>query len=150
VRLLPPDFEAAFEALGNERFDAILFSDVLQHIAHPARVLVVLQARLASNGVVLGSVPNLDPSRRLAGRLVAQSNKWSALSGSFDRTALNLTSARLARHWLKSSRLQPLRISLEGRAMTSRLRPLAAQMPRRIVASNVVFVAARCDAGAMQ
>jgi SAM-dependent methyltransferase len=45
--------------LGGERFDAILFADVLEHLRDPAAVLRRVRPLLAEGGVVVASIPNV-------------------------------------------------------------------------------------------
>jgi len=45
--------------LGGERFDAILFADVLEHLRQPEAVLRRLRPLLAEGGVVVASLPNV-------------------------------------------------------------------------------------------
>jgi 2-polyprenyl-3-methyl-5-hydroxy-6-metoxy-1,4-benzoquinol methylase len=47
------------EALGEEPFDAVLASDVLEHLADPELVLACAAERLRPGGVVLASIPNV-------------------------------------------------------------------------------------------
>ena len=143
VRLLPPDFASAFEALGDERFDAILLPNVLQHLRDVVNVLSRLGGYLKPQGVLVGSVPNLDPIRRLLGRLVVRNNKWSSVSGTFDDTALHFTSARMLGGWLKASGLHPLDTRFDTYIPIARLNGLRRRLPQGLVASNLVFAAGR-------
>src|SRR5207302_3348121 len=45
--------------LGGERFDAILFADVLEHLRDPAAVLRRVRPLVAEGGVVVASIPNV-------------------------------------------------------------------------------------------
>ena len=45
--------------LGGERFDAILFADVLEHLRDPAAVLRRVRPFVAEGGVVAASIPNV-------------------------------------------------------------------------------------------
>ncbi len=45
--------------LGRERFDAILFADVLEHLRHPAVLLRRVRQFVAEGGVVVASIPNV-------------------------------------------------------------------------------------------
>lgn len=47
------------ELLGDERFDAILFGDVLEHLREPGALLVRLRPFLAEGGAVIASLPNV-------------------------------------------------------------------------------------------
>jgi SAM-dependent methyltransferase len=60
-RLLVGDAEELdLEAeLGGERFDAILFADVLEHLRDPAALLRRVRPLVAEGGVVVASIPNV-------------------------------------------------------------------------------------------
>lgn len=45
--------------LGSERFDAILFADVLEHLRDPAALLKRVRPLVAEGGVVVASIPNV-------------------------------------------------------------------------------------------
>jgi SAM-dependent methyltransferase len=45
--------------LGGERFDAILFADVLEHLRDPAALLRRVRPFVAEGGVVIASIPNI-------------------------------------------------------------------------------------------
>src|SRR5919198_3810806 len=45
--------------LGGERFDAILFADVLEHLRDPAALLRRVRQFVAEGGVVIASIPNV-------------------------------------------------------------------------------------------
>ncbi|MGZ5010103.1 MAG: class I SAM-dependent methyltransferase [Methylobacter sp.] len=146
VRILPPNFASAFEALGDERFDAIILADVLQHLREPASILSQLSRHLKPQGVVVGSVPNLNLIRRLLGRLVVRNKKWTSVTsvnGNFDGTALHRTSAHMLDKWLRASEFQVLDIKFDKPAVTSRFNDLAYRFPKAIAASNLVFAAGR-------
>jgi len=45
--------------LGAERFDAVVFADVLEHLRDPAALLKRVRPLVAENGVVIASIPNV-------------------------------------------------------------------------------------------
>lgn len=45
--------------LGNERFDVVMFGDVLEHLMDPAAVLMRIRPLLAEGGSVIASIPNV-------------------------------------------------------------------------------------------
>jgi O-antigen biosynthesis protein len=47
------------ELLGDERFDAVLFADVLEHLRDPGALLRRVRPFVADEGVVIASVPNV-------------------------------------------------------------------------------------------
>ena len=47
------------QVLGERRFDAVLFADVLEHLRDPGSVLERIRPFLAEDGIVVASVPNI-------------------------------------------------------------------------------------------
>jgi SAM-dependent methyltransferase len=47
------------QLFGDERFDAILFADVLEHLRDPAALLRRVRPLVADNGVIVASIPNV-------------------------------------------------------------------------------------------
>jgi 2-polyprenyl-3-methyl-5-hydroxy-6-metoxy-1,4-benzoquinol methylase len=96
--------------LGGDRFDAVLFADVLEHLRDPSTVLRRVRGLLADGGVVLASIPNVaHGSVRLA--LLGGEFRYRD-SGLLDRTHLRFFtretvqdlfegSGYLITHWLR-------------------------------------------------
>lgn len=145
INVLPADFGMAFDTLVGSRFDAILLSDVLQHLPDPVEILTKLRGLLKVHGVLVGSIPNLGLSRRLFGRLFAKNKKKFQISCRFDSTNLNLTSAATTKEWLRVSNLHPLEVRYEDYATFSPLSVLSPHMPKWIAASNIIFLAERLN-----
>ena len=79
------DFAAAF---GGERFDVVIFGDVLEHLVDPKATLVPVAEILEPGGYVVASVPNIaHGSIRLA--LLGGDFRYTEL-GLLDRTHLHL------------------------------------------------------------
>jgi len=145
ISVLPPDFEQAFNMLAGKKFDVIILPDVLQHLANPVEILTKLGNLLSTEGVLVGSVPNLSLIRRAFGRLHAKSNKWTLLSGDFDNIRLNLTSYIMLEKWLKASNFHPLEVKYEAYPTSPLLAKFAPHLPGKMVASNIVFAAKRTN-----
>lgn len=72
--------------LGGERFDVVMFGDVLEHLVDPARILATARSMLTDGGSVVASIPNIaHGSVRLA--LLSGSFPYSS-QGLLDRTHL--------------------------------------------------------------
>jgi 2-polyprenyl-3-methyl-5-hydroxy-6-metoxy-1,4-benzoquinol methylase len=96
--------------LGGERFDAIVFADVLEHLRDPAALLRRVRPLVAENGVVIASIPNVaHASVRLA--LLGGSFRYRK-QGLLDETHLRFftregiqdlfeSSGYLITHWLR-------------------------------------------------
>jgi lipopolysaccharide biosynthesis protein/2-polyprenyl-3-methyl-5-hydroxy-6-metoxy-1,4-benzoquinol methylase len=47
------------EEIGDEKFDYILFADVLEHLQNPAKILQIVQKYLKESGSIIISIPNV-------------------------------------------------------------------------------------------
>ena len=94
--------------LGDEPFDAILASDVLEHLAQPEEVLARALTRLRPGGVVVVSLPNVAHVVVFANLLM---KRWpQRSSGIFDRTHLRFFAKRDMVGLLEGAGLRVLRI----------------------------------------
>jgi 2-polyprenyl-3-methyl-5-hydroxy-6-metoxy-1,4-benzoquinol methylase len=95
ARLVIGDLETMdlAEAFGDDRFDVIVFGDVLEHLKDPLPVLRAAKALLADRGSVVASIPNVaHGSVRLA-----------LLAGRFDYQELGLLDSTHVRFFTRSS-----------------------------------------------
>lgn len=139
IPALPPDFEAAFQALKGQQFDAVLLCNVLQHLPDPAGLVARLTGLLAADGVVLGSVPNLGWWRQQAVKWLAPHKRWRQVARGFEHTRLMVTSQRITQAWLRRGGLR--RIDMRYRKAAAPAAGLKRWLPGSIIASDVVFVA---------
>jgi 2-polyprenyl-3-methyl-5-hydroxy-6-metoxy-1,4-benzoquinol methylase len=94
--------------LGDEPFDAILASDVLEHLAQPEAVLARALTCLRPGGVVLLSLPNVAHVVVFANLLM---KRWpSRSSGIFDRTHLRFFAKHDMVRLLEGAGLRVLRV----------------------------------------
>lgn len=59
IKLDLMDFILVEKALGEKKFDCIIFSDVLEHVYDPCSILLFYKRYLTKNGKILISVPNV-------------------------------------------------------------------------------------------
>lgn len=86
---------------GTQQFDVILAADVLEHLAHPDRLLRWLPDLLAPQGIVLVSLPNV-AHFTVRFRLLAGHFDYTD-SGILDRTHLHLYTFASARRLVEAS-----------------------------------------------
>lgn len=79
--------EIHLNELPEKYFDAIYFNDVLEHLADPYSVLEILKSKLAPNGVVISSIPNVRFYRSFAKVVFAKDWKYEEY-GIMDKTHL--------------------------------------------------------------
>jgi 2-polyprenyl-3-methyl-5-hydroxy-6-metoxy-1,4-benzoquinol methylase len=51
--------EDVLSLLPNSYFDCIVFNDVLEHLLEPTEVLIMIRPKLAKNGFIIASIPNV-------------------------------------------------------------------------------------------
>ena len=108
VEMVYGDFKTAREKLAGERFDCILFSNVLHLVRDPVAVLSAFVELLSPQGVVIASMPNLGRIRIGLGRLRGK-HQYRKL-GSYETTGLHATSAHFVQKWFKQCRLKVERV----------------------------------------
>lgn len=97
------NIDAVAEAVGDRRFDAIIFADVLEHLSSPADVLRQYLEFLAPDGAVIISLPNVGLwSVRLS--LLAGRFDY-ADTGVLDRTHLRFFTRKSARRLIEEAGL---------------------------------------------
>jgi methionine biosynthesis protein MetW len=94
--------------LGDEPFDVILASDVLEHLADPEAVLARALTRLRPGGAVVVSLPNVAHVVVFANLLMKRWPRRS--SGIFDRTHLRFFAKRDMVRLLEGAGLRVLRV----------------------------------------
>lgn len=98
IKTTTPDFDDSIKFLSNERFDCIIFSEILQSIPNPVEILSRYIGLLTNNGALIISAPNFNYFKRWKDLL---SNRF--LKRDFDRTGFNFTTERVIRGWLKEA-----------------------------------------------
>ncbi|RDD62285.1 methyltransferase domain-containing protein [Ferruginivarius sediminum] len=118
IEVLPADYGMASETLGDRRFDALLFNNVLQYVEQPEDLIRKFLKHVAPGGIVVAESYNFAHvslrMRRYKGDPVARRLNGHA---TFADTGIHTVSGAGIRQWFKAAGLQPQRISyqLEGR-----------------------------------
>lgn len=94
----------AEQAVLEDIYGAIVFGDVLEHLADPAAVLSRLMSHLSPDGVVLVSLPSI---AHLAIRLMLLGGKFPAMDrGALDRTHLHFYTRSSAEQLVQNAGLR--------------------------------------------
>jgi 2-polyprenyl-3-methyl-5-hydroxy-6-metoxy-1,4-benzoquinol methylase len=141
LRVLTPNFAHALRELGQKKFDAVVLSEVLQHVRDPICMLGRVRNLLRQGGVVVGSVPNLSVPRRLSGRLLGRKSKFNRINGEFGKTSLNLTSTCALRRWLHESNLRLFEMRYDDPVSFGRWWSLASHVPKAASTRTILFAA---------
>jgi 2-polyprenyl-3-methyl-5-hydroxy-6-metoxy-1,4-benzoquinol methylase len=122
------DREQVSEVLGDERFDSIVFADVLEHLPDPVGTLRGYRRFLAPGGSVLISVPNVAVWNVRLGLLVGRFEYTP--TGTLDRTHLRFFTRKNLLRALREADLQPVTIDVTpgiARAFVGRAKRIAAR-----------------------
>jgi 2-polyprenyl-3-methyl-5-hydroxy-6-metoxy-1,4-benzoquinol methylase len=92
---------------GDERFDLVVFADVLEHLVDPGAALRRARDVLAPDGVVLVSVPNVR-CILVPAQLILRGDWPTAVEGIFDATHLRFFTSKSMRRLLVQAGLRPL------------------------------------------
>jgi 2-polyprenyl-3-methyl-5-hydroxy-6-metoxy-1,4-benzoquinol methylase len=116
------------ESLGDERFDVIVFADVLEHLPDPVGTLRAYLRFLTPGGRVLVSVPNVAVWNVRAGLLLGRFNYTA--TGTLDRTHLRFFTRANLRRVLTDAGLRVERIDVNpgiARAFVGRAKRVVAR-----------------------
>ena len=118
----------------NDRFDAIVFGDVLEHLLHPARVLSTVSDRLTERGVIIASVPNVAHERV---RMMLLEGRWDySATGIMDNTHLHFFTRDTLIDLFSDAQLGIKRfsaITLEGDDVQIPVRPATQALASRLI-----------------
>ncbi len=107
VRADLQDLAAVASSLGSAKYDAIIFADVLEHLAWPLGILRRYLEWLEPGGSVIVSLPNVG---LWSVRLAHLFGRWEyEETGVLDRTHLRFFTRRSARQLLREAGLMPVR-----------------------------------------
>lgn len=100
-KVINTTFSTDIPELQNERFDAICFNDVLEHLINPEEILIQCKKFLAPDGCVVASIPNILFFPVMKDILIKQDWKYEN-SGTLDNTHLRFfTKKSIARMFEK-------------------------------------------------
>ncbi|MGC1274996.1 MAG: methionine biosynthesis protein MetW [Planctomycetaceae bacterium] len=139
------DAGAASAKLADERFDCLIYADILEHLTDPVAVLQSHVGLLEPGGTVIISVPNFR-YHAVARDLFLKGHVRYTDSGIFDRTHVRMTTCRMVEEWLGLVGL--VRTGLNYRIAMRRERMLNAVslgVLREFLARQVIVVATKED-----
>ena len=103
IRIVHGGFQAALAQLRAERFDCLLFSNVLHLLPNPTEILSSFATLLSDSGHVVAGVPNL-PKISVFLRGLAGGKAYRELLGD-EEPGFHVTSPGIMRKWFRSSGL---------------------------------------------
>jgi len=139
IEVVCPDFEKAKETLANEKFDCILFIDVLQHLPDPVKILTEYTELLDKEGYVITSVPNFKYVRYLYE--IFAHGKLYKNSKISDKTHIHFTTARMVAKWLGQSGLRVIKVKHNMNNRIRRFAILLLGVLKGYLAHELLFVA---------
>ena len=143
IVVIEGDALATSERLLDERFDCLVYADVLEHLTDPVAVLREHVKRLDVGGTVVVSVPNFR-YHAVARDLFVRGHVRYTDAGIFDRTHVRITTRRMIEEWLGEVGLRPTRavhkIAMRRERMLDRV---SFGLFREFLARQVIVVAVR-------
>lgn len=100
--VLVGDVAARMTALPDNRFDCILFNDVLEHLVDPYTLLAQVKPKLKNGGVVVASIPNVRYALNLWHVLVTKDWEYEE-SGIRDKTHLRFFTQKSIRRMFEEA-----------------------------------------------
>ncbi len=135
VQIVHGDTQAARESLSGERFDCLLFSNVLHLVRDPVQLLARFAELLAPGGRVVVSVPNLSWLRRLARRIRLHGH--AANPTSYDESGLHVATGRVLRRWFRQAGLRPDQVLYGGVKENALAKRLSVGLAKAVLGSDV-------------
>jgi 2-polyprenyl-3-methyl-5-hydroxy-6-metoxy-1,4-benzoquinol methylase len=112
--------------LPDHYFDAIYMNDVLEHLVDPYTVLEILKSKLAPNGVIISSIPNVRFYRTFSRVLFAKDWKYEG-HGVMDKTHMRFFTGKSIRRMYED--LGYTILLQEGINKTKSIKPLLFNIP---------------------
>lgn len=113
--------EKYIDGLPEQYFDVIYFNDVLEHLADPYSVLDTLKSKLALNGVIISSLPNVRFYRTFSKVVFSKDWKYDEF-GIMDKTHLRFFTGKSIRRMYEELGYEVL--IHEGINITKSLKPI--------------------------
>ena len=104
LHVIEDDARNASSRIAGERFDCIIYADVLEHMAEPERLLREHVALLEPGGCVIISIPNFRHYSVFRELFVRGEIRYRD-AGILDRTHLRITTRKMVTRWLRDSDL---------------------------------------------
>jgi len=121
----------------DERFDAVVFGDVLEHLLDPRRVLSAVSDRLTERGVIIASVPNVAHERV---RMMLLEGRWDySATGIMDNTHLHFFTRDTVVELFSQAQLGIRRLStitLDGDAVQIPVRPSTEALASSVISDR--------------
>ncbi len=136
VDVLVPDLGKARESLDGEKFDCILFLDVLGRLQHPRKTLSEYSSLLGEKGRVIITVPN-SRSLKYLYRIV----RGRHIFRRFDSTHIRFTTRRSTAKWIRRSGLAIIDLRYEVTNRFAWLSRASLGLLNGFLASEILLVA---------
>jgi len=137
IRVIAGDQETSLRQLQGEKFDCLLFSNVLHLVPDPVATLSSFTPLLTPQGYVVARIPNLSRLSVMWRRL-RESRRYGDL-GSYEKTGFHLTNRKVVKNWLQRCRCSLERIIYTIPASAKRADQLLLGLASSHVASELIF-----------
>ena len=117
IKVLCGTYDEVREQLPAAYFDVVVCNDVIEHVPDPEAFLASLKGKLAPNGILVGSIPNVRFWGNLINLLVRRDWKYEE-SGVLDRTHLRFFTAKSFRRLMHGTGFELVKMAgIESKRM---------------------------------
>jgi len=92
-KVLTGDLADLIDSLPDKYFDCVVFNDVLEHLADPFNALMLIKDKIAEDGIIVSSIPNVRYFYNLRDLLLKKQWKYED-AGILDKTHLRFFTQR--------------------------------------------------------
>lgn len=138
IEVVCSDFNRARKTLKNEKFDCILFDNILQHLPNPVKVLAEYGELLAEKGYMVVTVPNFRYAKYLYEPY--KTKELYKVRKVFDKTHLHFTTPKLVAKWFTQSGLKVVKAKYNIKDRFRRLAIMSLGLLDKYLAPEILFV----------
>ena len=139
IEVVYPDFDRANDVLKKEKFDCILFNNVLQYLSEPVKILKEYIKLLEKEGHVVVNIPNFKYAKYLYE--ILKKEELHKLKDGFDKTNLHRTVPKLVNKWFVQSGLKVVNAKYNINNRFRNLVNMSLGLLKEYFAYEVVFAA---------
>ncbi len=139
IKTMIANFDKALDELHKQKFDCILFLEVLEHLPDPINIMSRFFRLLSPNGVFLISVPNFNHIR-VWRDILSGEIRWEERRD-FTKSQVHFTTKRLVKRWLDQSGMEPAKLVFCIEEHYRKMAALSLGLSPGLLASNMIIVA---------
>ncbi|MGI6460287.1 MAG: class I SAM-dependent methyltransferase [Candidatus Hydrogenedentales bacterium] len=145
IHVIQQNAASAVPQLAGEKFDCLLFLDILEHMQEPEQVIRNFTPLLAAGGAMIISVPNFR-HYSVAVELFLKGDFPYTHAGIFDRTHVQITTRKRVERWVRDAGfIIPKAVYVMYRRRERILSALSCGLLREFLAAQVLVLGTKVD-----